>query len=264
MPTGCGKWTRGCASHPPCSKVGGLLLPPPIERLDFPACARCPYVDPGSWTTCYPCASEQLASIVDPCPICSQEQRGAPCHNSLCTGKAGPRYIKRIEAITLHRSPLSEVIKAYKYRGKTGWGLIFARLLVGHLNNMWAPWEIDRIIANPASDPDRDHNMRVLEFADLQDPFDIWPFDSPTDPTITKATATPQSAGKDFGGKQDAAQKHAQSLQLRHPTHITNQRIIVYDDVCTTGLQLNEVARQLHQWGATTVHGIVLARQPWT
>ena len=51
---------------------------------------------------------------------------------------------------------------------------------------------------------------------------------------------------------------------LRHPDRIDGSRVIVYDDTCTTGLQLNEVARRLRGWGAVSVHGIVLARQPWS
>ena len=50
---------------------------------------------------------------------------------------------------------------------------------------------------------------------------------------------------------------------LRHPDRIDGSRVIVYGDICTTGLQLNEVARRLREWGAVSVHGVVLARQPW-
>lgn len=235
----------------------------PTDRLDFPSCGRCPYVDPGHWTICYPCASEQLASIVDPCPICSQERRGQPCRNSLCTGAAGPRYIEWIEAITLHQSPLSDVLTRYKYENKTGWATVFARLLVGHLEANWDHRSIGRIIANPASNPSRNHTGRVLDLADLQFPFSVWPFDTLDDPSIYKATTTPRSAGQDFAGKEMAAQEHAKALRLRPPNRITGRQVIIYDDVCTTGLQLNEVAQRLLGWGAASVYGIVLARQPW-
>ena len=234
----------------------------PEGRLNFPDCPDCPYINPGHWAICTPCASEQLASIADPCPICAQERAGGECRNWLCTGNAGPLHIAGIQAITLHRDPLDRVLARYKYEDKHGWAIIFARLLVGHLSTTWDPDEVDLIVANPPN-PDRQHTTRVITYAALTDTASDWPFDDTTDPAIIKTAPTDRSAGKKFDGKQAAAQQHAGALQLRHPARIDRQRIIVYDDVCTTGLQLNEVARRLREWGAISVHGVVLGRQPW-
>ena len=41
-------------------------MAPPPDRHDFPNCKGCPYVNPGQWTICVPCAAEQLSSIQDP------------------------------------------------------------------------------------------------------------------------------------------------------------------------------------------------------
>ena len=234
----------------------------PEGRLDFPECPRCPYVHPGHWAICVPCASEQLASIADPCPICAQERASGQCHNWLCNDKAGPLHIAGIRAITLHRDPLDRVLARYKYEGKVGWAMIFARLLVGHLASTWDPDEVDLIIANPPN-PGREHTTRVIEYADVTDTSSDWRFDDAADPAITKTIQTDKSAGRNFDGKRAAARQHANALELRHPHRISDQRIIVYDDVCTTGLQLNEVARRLREWGALSVHGVVLGRQPW-
>ena len=84
-----------------------------------------------------------------PTPICAQERRGETCRNRLCRGDAGPRYVDGIEAITLHQPPLDRVVSRYKYQGKIGWAIIFARLLTGHLNLEWSPDDVDLIIANP-------------------------------------------------------------------------------------------------------------------
>ena len=46
--------------------------------------------------------------------------------------------------------------------------------------------------------------------------------------------------------------------------HIAGKRIIFYGDICTTGLQLNVVAKRLRQdWGAVSVVGVYLARHAW-
>ena len=237
-------------------------MPRPAGRSDFPDCATCPYLYPGHWSICFPCAYEQLAEIRDPCPICAQELTGETCRNRLCIGGAGPRYVDGIKAITLHQAPLDRVVRRYKYQGKTGWAIIFARLLTGHLNLEWSPDDMDLIVANPPG-PSRDHTTRVLQIAAWADFDDRWPFDVPPNTAIVKDSDTPRSAGQTFAGKNDAARQHALALQLRDPDRIDGMRIVVYDDICTTGLQLNHVARRLREWGAASVHGIVLARQPW-
>ncbi|MGH2718966.1 MAG: hypothetical protein ACRDJU_10335 [Actinomycetota bacterium] len=53
-------------------------------------------------------------------------------------------------------------------------------------------------------------------------------------------------------------------LQVTDPAQINGKRILVYDDVCTTGSQLDVVAGVLIDQGrAANVEGIVLARTPW-
>jgi len=154
-------------------------------------------------------------------------------------------------------------MKRFKYKGKTGWGMIFARLLIGHLHETKDPTDVDLIIANPPN-PDRNHTTSVIKYAAIYDSADAWPFDTIHDPTIIKTIKTAQSARENFQGKQNAAQEHADALELRHPDRINGSRIIAYDDICTTGLQLNAVAQRLREWGAASVHGVVLARQPWS
>jgi len=204
-----------------------------------------------------------MPEIREPCPICAQELNAEACRNNLCTGKAGPLFLDGIEAITLYQDPLNRVVRRYKYEDKTGWALIFARLLMGYLNQYWSPNRVDLIIANP-SGPKRDHTTRVIHEAAQTDLDHLWPFDLPPDLTITKTAETTKSAGQDFAGKEKAAKEHAQALQLHHPNRIRGKRVVVYDDICTTGLQLNCVAGRLRKWGATSVTGIVLARQPWS
>ena len=235
----------------------------PLDRSDFPGCASCPYAQHGPWHVCVACAAETLQSIQNPCPTCSQEIGQGKCFNRLCTGSAGRRHIERIEAIALHTDPLDRVIKGYKYLGGTGWALIFARLLIGHLNNRWRVSDVDLIIANPGH-AGRQHNAEVLRLAALQDFHDRWPFDHPDSPALAKDEETAQSAGKTFDQKKGAAAEHAAALRLQHPERIAGKRIILYDDICTTGLQLNAVSRRLREdWGAVSVVGVVLARHPW-
>ena len=55
-----------------------------------------------------------------------------------------------------------------------------------------------------------------------------------------------------------------QALTVVEPSRTTGKRILVYDDVFTDGLTLNEVARALRMnGGANAVSGVSLCRQPF-
>lgn len=182
--------------------------------------------------------------------------------NNLCQSP-DTRHIDRIDAITLNEPPLEEVMRRYKYEEKIGWAPIFARLLVGHLETSWKLDRVDIVIANP-SNPDREHIRRVFRIATDHYSTGQNIFDLPEDPTIIKIRETIKSAGKPLPVKIEAAKEHAEALELKHPERIAGKRVVVYDDICTTGHQLNEVARRLkEEWDATRVYGIVLARHPW-
>ena len=233
-------------------------------REDFPNCGECPYWLNGPWRTCVNCANEQLPDIADPCPVCSQEQNRSQCRNRLCTST--DRLITKIEATTLHTRSVRRLVSRYKYDGKSGWAHIFGRLLLGHLETRWDPSEVDLIIANPGHTPQRNHTQRVLDQAAIADLTGRWPFDTGHEsPTLTKTSDTPQSAGKNLNDKQRAAVSHRAALTVNRPEQLNDARIIIYDDICTTGITLNEVAKLLvTRHNAQTVTGIVLARQPWS
>jgi predicted amidophosphoribosyltransferase len=82
---------------------------------------------------CVACASKTLEAIAArACPVCSQRlDDDSPCRNSLCRERS--RRVERIDAIAYHSGALQDKIHSYKYEGKTGWSLIFGRLLVGWL-----------------------------------------------------------------------------------------------------------------------------------
>jgi predicted amidophosphoribosyltransferase len=191
-------------------------LLPAGEPLGFPRCSKCPYRRMGPAWICAQCASKTLESIAPgACPVCSQMLDGdSPCRNWLCEDQY--RRIERIHAIAYLSGPLKAKILSYKYEGKTGWALIFARLLVGSLDANATSSPPDLIVANPtytdAAQPGSGHVESIIAAASVADIEDRWAF----------------------------------------------------DDVCTTGSQLNAVAGYLLDQGqAARVRALVLARAPW-
>ena len=65
--------------------------------------------------------------------------------------------------------------------------------------------------------------------------------------------------------KRKAAHAHAVSLRWSgDPAAIRGARILLVDDVFTSGSQLQYVALRLRASGASEVRGLVLARVPWS
>lgn len=165
------------------------------------------------------------------------------------------------------RGPLERKIHAYKYDKKWGWALIFARLLLGWLERTLDPHDVDLIVAAPTyTGPPEGrfpHTEAVIDSAAVQDVRRVWPFDQ-EDPRAVVATGQHMhSAGGSLAGKQAAAADLAGLLLVPDPARILGKRLLVYDDVLTTGETLNAIAGALRSAGAAEVSGVVLARQMW-
>lgn len=231
-------------------------LPAP---LGFPSCGRCPLREAGSAETCYACARKVLPQHAGPtCGTCGQSTAGGRCGNRICHDPT--RGFGKAHVVAVHKDDLRTVNLRYKNDGKRGWATILARILVGYLDEHVDFNEVDLIVPNPSFGTDRQHNEMIIKAAGVEDPF--WPFDS-TPWALTKTHATERSATRALDEKLRVARLHAQAIRVSTP-EITGRRILVYDDVFTTGAQLDQVGRLLKSHGAASVDGLVLARAPWT
>jgi predicted amidophosphoribosyltransferase len=134
---------------------------------------------------------------------------------------------------------------------------MFGRLLLGWLETHADRNRIDLIVPNPGFGA-RQHTERIIESAAREDIFDEWPFDhAPW--AITKPRETQASAGKTWREKLDAAKAHADSLIIDRE-RADGRRIVLFDDIATTLLTQEFVARRLKAAGASQVVGLVVAR----
>jgi predicted amidophosphoribosyltransferase len=188
------------------------------------------------------------------------------CPNWLCDDSQ--RRIERIDAIAYSSGALRAKIHRYKYDGKSGWSLIFGRLLVGWLEAHAAHDPPDLIVANPtftADIHDMGHIERIIDAAAIADTEERWTFDVWNEKSaIIKTGPTDRTAGRTAAAKRKSAAELRRLLAIPDPAVTRGRRILIFDDICTTGSQLDAVAACLLDEGnATQARGLVLARAPW-
>lgn len=234
---------------------------PDLPTAGFPNCPECPYVVEGSAAICVACAGETIPDLSPPlCPICSQTlEPGKPCANRLCSDPG--RSIDHIYAIAAYSNDLRLGIVRLK-RGGRAWALVFGRLVIGYLQAHELN-QFDLVIPNPtyvtpgAQFPG--HTELVLQAAEQEDQLSEWNW---VPDGLNMPSPKPQH-GSGYSDKRDAAAGLEGLLVLSPELDVAGASILIYDDVCTTGLQLDAVSRFAKSHGASRVEGLVLARTQW-
>jgi len=239
-----------------------------LALASFPRCHSCGNFRDGPARTCLTCASRQLTRPgTDACGVCSQRLApGRECTNELCRG-AG-RRISRIRAIGYQSGPLRSVIVSYKYRGTRSWSVVLGRLLLAWLEETMAGDPPELIVANPGyAGPGGDdfaHAEAVLAGAARADAGQRWPFDTASPAAVVKTRPTVKSAAAQAWSKRATGAELRSALRVPDPARTAGRFVLIFDDVCTTGTQLDAVAGcLLDEGGAARVEGVVLARALW-
>jgi predicted amidophosphoribosyltransferase len=235
----------------------------------FPGCRRCAHRSAGPAALCLACAAGRLQLPgPDACPVCSQRMpAGGACANSLC--RSPRRRVGRIRAIAYQSGPLRQAINAYKYRGARDWAAIFGRLLLAWLDTEAAADPPDLIVANPSfvgpGGQPFAHTEVVLAAAAAQaQGSSRLRFDTGSPAAVIKTGPTLSSADSQAWSKHASGTELRDVLRVPAPGRTAGRYVLVYDDICTTGSQLDAVAGcLLDQGGAARVDAVVLARAPW-
>ncbi len=175
----------------------------------------------------------------------SPEQRCADCRES------PPSFEKAVTPF-FYDPPISTAICKFKYEKQTYLADFFVRLIVESLANL----NVDRVMAVPL----HPHRLRHREFNQslllakgiaktLSMPLSI-------DALIRTRETVPQVGLS----KKEREENIKGAFDVAHPSEVKGQRILLVDDVYTTGATLKEGARILMQEGAKTVIAFAPAR----
>lgn len=200
-----------------------------IRPLQQPGCARCdePFVSPA-------------ATSHTPNHQCQQCQTQPP-------------DFQRAWTLFPYLSPLREAICSFKYRGKHTLARPLARLMI---NALPSGIDVDLIVPvplHPARLRAREFNQSLL-LADQLSGHLVRPV---LPAHLVRVAATdPQTTLT----RQARLRNLRNAFDVRRPQDLTEKRILLVDDVFTTGTTLNECAKTLRQAGAGPVFALTLAR----
>jgi predicted amidophosphoribosyltransferase len=236
-----------------------------LRTAGFPDCPGCAYFRTGPVSVCVACAGPELVRPgAETCVVCAQRLLpDGSCPNELC--RSPRRRIDKIHAIGYQTGSLRRAINNYKYRGCRSLSVVLGRLLLAWLEEHMAADLPGLIVVNPSfvgpGGQQFAHTEAVMAAAAQADPGNRWPFDPAA---IIKTQPVLRSADGQAWSKRVSGNELRDALLIRDPARTAGQFVLVYDDVCTTGTQLDAVAGcLLDQGGAARVEGVVLARAPW-
>lgn len=202
---------------------------------------------------------EELHYIKSPlCPCCGRVYLVASDGDHYCgTCLAKPRHFSRARALFLYEEPLKNVIHRFKYQGKTACLPSFAWFAknLPHVTEIAEKERPDWIVPVPL------HPTRLRERGFNQALLLARAF-FPKDRRITAdllIRSRPTEPQTSFNGPARRTNlKNA--FTVIKPSRLTGKKILLIDDVFTTGTTVNECARVLKKAGATEVMVLTLAR----
>lgn len=196
---------------------------------------------------CAPCTNDlpQLASAQ--CPICAdQTTHGERCGACL----REPPHFERTLALFRYDFPADRIVHALKY----GHQLAVASWSAQKLAERLGDESFDRIIPLPLH-PERLRERGFNQSAEIARAFQFWAKIPVDRGNVVRTRATPPQA--DLPHK--ARHKNVRgAFECR--ADFTGQRLLLIDDVMTTGATVNECARVLKLHGAAEVTVAVIAR----
>jgi predicted amidophosphoribosyltransferase len=240
------------------------------EPAGFGNCKKCIYFTTGPAHVCQKCAARTLQPP-EPyfCVTCGQsyEVELDVCVNPMC--RSPERVFAFNRAIAMKTGPLEQAIWDLKFKGRWGWGIIFARVLLGYLDVDSSVGDVDLVIPMPMYNPDGrpskgfDHAGWVIENAIDQDYGSRFPF-RVNPPVVVKSAPTRKMVqSSNAAGRREISEEIYAALTVPDPSAVEGLSIVVFDDVFTGGNTLNAVARRLTEAGARQVAGLTMARSPW-
>ena len=186
------------------------------------------------------------------CPAC-----GRPCTRTAetCGQCRTPFHLKRVRALGLYVPPFDNLVQAFKYSGKTKVGELLGRALAALVQQDDVLMTADAVCPiplHPARLRERGFNQSLLLAAAISMGTRI-----PLVEFLARAKNTPTQTRKT--SHKDRLRNLTDAFRLRPDACVGGKKVLLVDDVMTTGATLDQAAQALLRGGAASVLGAVVA-----
>ncbi|MEW6233213.1 MAG: ComF family protein [Chloroflexota bacterium] len=223
-----------------------------LDWLFPPRCVACG--QRGEWF-CSSCRGAVLPVRAPWCHICGQALTVSNARGTVCQFCASsPLRINGIRAVGPFVDPLRKAIHAFKYRNLRALASPLGALLADHLDRH--PLPVDLIVPvplHPRRLRARGYNQAGLLAQCLAEKSKL----ALAEKALVRARPTRSQIGL------DAVERRANVLGAFACAdgQVAGRRVLLVDDVCTTGATLESCAGELYHAGAAAVWGLTLARE---
>jgi ComF family protein len=199
------------------------------------------------------------------CPRCGIPFIGAVEPDHVCGDcRTYPGAFERARSVGPYAGALKALIRLFKFQGRVGLALPLGRLLLDTFERDLRPDRVDLILPVPLHARRmrrRGYNQAYL----LLRPWGRWyqaVHQRPLPCRIERGLLRRVRATAPQTGLDRAARKRnlKNAFALTHPQRCAEQRIVLVDDILTTGATVNACARVLRDAGARRVEVLTLAR----
>ncbi len=231
-----------------------------IADLIFPPrCITCGALleEHGPLPFCPPCTAG-IRFIRSPlCPRCGIPYPVGEGEDHLC-GEclATPRPYAIARAVGRYEGTLLTAIHLFKYRGRIGVGKVLGRIMADFAGGQWDMQIFSTIMPVPLHRRrlrERGFNQAVILAREVAKRFSL-PLDFLT---LRRQVATTPQVGL---GREDRSANVRGAFRVHNPERVIGRRILLVDDVATTGSTLTECASALIHAEAEAVAVLTLAR----
>jgi len=164
-------------------------------------------------------------------------------------------YYDSIKAAGIYHGVLRETIHAFKYERRSCLGVDLGDIMLSSFHQHYSLNSLDQLVPVPLHKKQyrqRQYNQSEVLARNLSRATGI--------PVAADTLARIRETRPQFTlNKQERASNIRNSFQVKNRAWLQGAKVLVIDDICTTGSTINECARILKQSGAKEVHGLVLA-----
>lgn len=164
-------------------------------------------------------------------------------------------YYESIKAAGMYYGVLRETIHSFKYQRRSCLGTDLGDFMLSSFQQHFSLNSLDKLVPVPLHKKQyrhRQYNQSEILARNLSKAIGI--------PVAADTLARIRETRPQFTlNKQERAENIRNSFQVKNGAWLPGAKVLVIDDICTTGSTINECARVLKQSGAEEVYGLVLA-----